>query len=286
MNTENLKQLLGELTDIILVERKVVFIFIFTAILIKLVFWGLNSRYFSESEELQFVHAVNSDEVNVNSHYSKSYEGKLFPFQPSTASREDLISLGFSPKVAAILINYRTKGGQFRNKSDVKKIYGVTPELYARIEPYIIVEESSNSFEKYDHTKKSNTPKVIDINLANKEEWKSLPGIGDYFAQKFMDKRIGLGAFVDVEQIEEIYNLSDSTFQKIKPYLKLSKGSIKKININTANESELRQHPYILKWQADDILRNRPIYGLEDLYDLKTYCDKSKNKFVGYYFEF
>ena len=101
-----------------------------------------------------------------------------------------------------------------------------------------------------------------------------------------MDKRIGLGAFVDVEQIEEIYSLSDSTFQKIKPYLKLSKGSIKKININTANESELRQHPYILRWQADDILRNRPIYGLEDLHDLKTYSDKSKNKFVGYYFEF
>lgn len=286
MDTENLKKLINELTDLISAERKVVFTFIGAAFLIKLGFWSLDSFYFSKGVELQFINSESSTGAAVNSHSSAFVEGKLFPFEPATASREELISLGFSPKVADILINYRTKGGQFRTKSDVKKIYGVSPELYSRLEHYIIIQESTNSYDKYDNPKKSNTPQVIDINLATKDEWKSLPGIGEYFAQKFIDKRIGLGALVDIEQIAEVYNLPDSTFQKIKPYLKLSKGGIKKININTANESELRQHPYILRWQADDILRNRPIYGLEDLHDLKTYSDKAKNKFVGVYFEF
>lgn len=286
MDTENLKKFINELTDLISVERKVVFTFIGAAVLIKLGFWGLNSFYFSKSNELQFVNSENSTSIEVGSNFSEYKEGNLFPFEPANASREELLDLGFSPKVADILINYRTKGGQFRSKADVKKIYGVSPDLYSRLEPFIIIRESTNYFTKYDNAKNDNSPVVIDINHANKEDWKSLPGIGDYFAQKIVDKRAGLGAFVDIEQIAEVYKLPDSTYQKIKPYLKLSMGSVKKININTANESELRQHPYILRWQADDILRNRPIYGLEDLHELKTYSDKAKNKFVGVYFEF
>jgi DNA uptake protein ComE-like DNA-binding protein len=286
MDTENLKKFINELTDIISAERKIVLTFIGLAILIKFFFWGLDSFNNTHSKNLEFasIHSNPGKEIYTSSDPSAKTE--LFSFEPATASREELITLGFSPKVADILINYRTKGGQFRDKSDVKKIYGVTPELFTRLEPYIIIHERTNSYDKYDDSKKTNAPKVIDVNMASKEDWKSLPGIGDYFAQKFVEKRMGLGAYVQLEQIAEVYKLPDSTFQKIKPYLKLSKGSIKKININTAKEEELRQHPYILRWQADDILRNRPIYGLEDLYDLKTYSDREKHKYVHIYFEF
>ncbi|MBL7790354.1 MAG: helix-hairpin-helix domain-containing protein [Chitinophagales bacterium] len=286
MNTENLKKLVHELTDLISIERKVVFIFIFTAALIKLIFWGLEIHYLSESQDLVFTRIDSNKKIEAERKIITNFKGNLFAFDPATVSYEELIELGFSDKVAHILINYRTKGGQFRDKSDVKKIYGVTPELYARIEPYIEISQRANTGFKHEFAKKATTTSSIDINLATKAEWKSLPGIGDYLSQKIVEKRNGLGAFVDIEQIGEIYKFPDSTFQKIRPFLTITKGTIKKININTANESELRQHPYILRWQADDILKNRPLYGLDDLYELKTYRDKTKNKFVGVYFEF
>lgn len=284
MNTENLKQLINELTDIIYVERKVIFTFIGLTFLIKLTFYVVTQNQLKGSDDFKVIHS--SELSTMKSFVSKEVAAsRLFPFDPHTIRREELLGLGFSPRVADIMINYRTKGGKFRSKEDVKKIYGVTPELYNRIEAYILIKSDIVNHES-DLSIEKSRPSYIDINSASKEDWKSLPGIGDYFATKLTEKREKLGAFVSIEQIGEIYNLPDSTFQKIKPYLKLKEGNIQKININTAKEEELRRHPYILRWQADEILRNRPIYGLEDLYDLKTYRDRTKNQFVGSYFEF
>ncbi|MFN9321741.1 MAG: helix-hairpin-helix domain-containing protein [Chitinophagales bacterium] len=286
MNTENLRQLVNELTDLIYIERKVVFTFISIAFFIKLGFYWMHSNCLSRIDDLRIVKSADIAKES-KSYYSKGGSTmRLFPFYPASASQEELMELGFSARVANILINYRTKGGQFRSKQDVKKIYGVTPELYTRIEPYILLNSAANTFEKQNLSAENKMHTAIDVNFATKEEWKSLPGIGEYFATKLTEKREGLGAFIDLEQIAEVYNLPDSTFQKIKPLLRLTKGSIKKLNINTAKEEELRKHPYILRWQADDIMRHRPIYGLDDLYDLKTYKDKTKNKYVGIYFEF
>jgi len=284
MNTENLKQLINELTDIIYVERRVIFTFIGLTFLIKLVFYVVAQKQLNGRDDFKIVHSPKLS--TMKSFVSKEATAtRLFPFDPHTIRREELLGLGFSPRVADILINYRTKGGKFRTKEDVKKIYGVSPELYRKIEPYIHIESDIVSHVS-DLSVEKSRPSYIDINTASKEDWKSLPGIGDYFATKLTEKREKLGTFVSIEQVGEIYNLPDSTFQKIRPYLKLKEGNIRKININTAKEEELRRHPYILRWQADEILRNRPIFGLEDLYDLKTYRDRTKNQFVGSYFEF
>jgi DNA uptake protein ComE-like DNA-binding protein len=51
--------------------------------------------------------------------------------------------------------------------------------------------------------------------------------------------------------------LPDSTFQKIKPYLKLTEPNVKKININTATVDELKTHPYIRYQLARPIVAYR-----------------------------
>lgn len=288
MNAENLKKLVNELTDIIAKERKTVGLILTFSVAIKLGFYVLEKQYLAVPANLDIVKSsIRPDEKEESPIYiSENSSTALFPFYPATASYEELVQLGFSSKAANILINYRTKGGQFRTKEDVKKIYGVTTDLYQRVAPYILIQNETSSYSKEPSRVNKSEPKPIDINTASLDEWKALPGIGDYFAKKFVEKREGLGAYIDIAQIAELYRFPDSSFQKIKPYLNLKKGHILKININSAAEEELRKHPYILKWQADDILRHRPIYGLEDLYELKTYSDKTKNQFVGSYFEF
>jgi len=295
MNYENLRKFLNELTDIVYRERKMVGYFILLAIALKSIFYFLTKTDSSLSEKLTVIEIPRESSGFSNSTYEHTAEidiskiqHPLFPFDPATASFEDLIKLGFPPKTANILINYRTKGGRFFKKEDVKKIYGVTPALYAEIEPYISIAKDNNFSNSPNQSweKKSLTPSIIDINTASIEQWKALPNIGDYYANKFVKTREGLGAFVSIDQIKETYGLADSTFQKIKPFLKISKGTIKKININDASIDEIRNHPYILKWQADDILKHRPIYGLDDLFELYTFREKEKYKWIETYFEF
>ena len=60
-----------------------------------------------------------------------------FRFNPNTVSDEDLQRLGFSPKQAASIVNYRNKGGRFRRKSDFAKSFVVSDSVFKRLEPFI-----------------------------------------------------------------------------------------------------------------------------------------------------
>jgi competence protein ComEA len=80
-----------------------------------------------------------------------------------------------------------------------------------------------------------------------------------------------LGGFYSVDQIAEIYGLPDSSFKKIKPFLKLESTPFKKFNINTASKDEMKSHPYI-KWNlANAIVEYRNQHGnFSSLGDLKN----------------
>ncbi len=62
---------------------------------------------------------------------------ELFEFDPNTVSREDLKRLGLSAKAINIMMNYRKKGGTFRKREDLSKIYGITEDDFERLFPYI-----------------------------------------------------------------------------------------------------------------------------------------------------
>ena len=65
----------------------------------------------------------------------------LFQFDPNTICPDSLCLLGFSRKQAESIVKYRDKGGKFRKKSDFAKMYVVSEEKYAELEPYIFVSE-------------------------------------------------------------------------------------------------------------------------------------------------
>lgn len=64
-------------------------------------------------------------------------EVSYFDFDPNTATKEELLQLGLSSHVAQTILNYRGKGGRFRNKEELKKIYGLQEEDYAQLEEWI-----------------------------------------------------------------------------------------------------------------------------------------------------
>jgi competence protein ComEA len=187
MNYDNLKKFFTELTDIVYQERITVLLFFLVFALMQVFSYFYNASS-SPAERYDIVLLSTLSDSASAPHNSPNAEGKtqrLFPFNPGIVDYSELLELGFSPKVANILIHYREKGGRFFKKEDVKKIYGVSHELYARIEPYIAIpnrDYPSDFKGKFEDRK----PTVIDINHASFEEWKALPGIGDFYANKFV----------------------------------------------------------------------------------------------------
>ena len=80
--------------------------------------------------------------------------------------------------------------------------------------------------------------------------------------------------------------MPDSTFQKIKQYLKLDNISVKKININTATIDDLKAHPYIKYSLANPIVAYRNEHGpftkVEDIKNVMAVTDEIYKKIAPY----
>lgn len=212
--------------------------------------------------------------------------GQLFYFDPNTISITGWEKLGLKGKTIQTIQNYLSKGGRFKEPEDLKKIYGLHPDQYERLAPYIRISKEENNFTKQELVASKKTTVIIDINTADTSAFISLPGIGSKLAARIVNFREKLGGFYSVDQIKETYGLPDSTFQKIRSYLKFENTAIKKININTATVDELKAHPYIKYSLANPIIAYRNQHGLfsqvEDVKKIMLITDDIYNKISPY----
>jgi len=236
---------------------------------------------------------VADNEVASNYQYDRSQttdannsSGQLFYFDPNTISITDWEKLGLRGKTIQTIQNYLSKGGRFKEPEDLKKIYGLHPDQYERLAPYIRISKEENNFTKQELVASKKTTVIIDINTADTSAFISLPGIGSKLAARIVNFRDKLGGFYSIEQVKQTYGLPDSTFQKIKQYLKLENFNIKKININTATVDELKAHPYIKYSLANPIIAYRNQHGLfsqvEDVKKIMLITDDIYNKISPY----
>lgn len=229
--------------------------------------------------------------------YTGNSKGELFYFDPNTLSREGWLRLGLREKTVRTIQNYLSKGGQFKKPEDLQKIYGLFPDEFERIAPYIKIELTGEINTYKDFTEKvpvespstkvyTSRYSVIDINSADTTALIALPGIGSKLAARIINFRDKLGGFYIVSQVAETFGLPDSTFQKIKQYLKVQPAAVKKININTATVDELKAHPY-LKWAiANPIVAYRKEHGpflkIDDIKKVMVVTEEVYNKIVPY----
>jgi DNA uptake protein ComE-like DNA-binding protein len=206
--------------------------------------------YFIKPSAIQIENiALVEDEIDEKQNaasYSKTTEAKatLFPFDPNTVTQEELIKLGFREKTAQTFLKFRSKGWVFKRKEDVQKIYGISPKLYARIEPYILIKNIS-SRKKETVAKGISLVKKLELNSADSLSLTELKGVGASYAKRIMKYRSMLGGFTNIEQAKEIYGMTDDLYQLIAQQCNVNSSAIKKININTVDFKTLNKHPYI-----------------------------------------
>jgi DNA uptake protein ComE-like DNA-binding protein len=194
----------------------------------------------------------------------KSIPGVL---DPNTAGYNQLIEFGFNRFQANNLINYRTKAGYFKNKTDLLKIYGIDTTFFKSIENYIQIEFVEEA------TKVSSSAVLVhvELNSADSTDLVQLNGIGPAFANRILKYRNLLGGFYSKTQILEVYNFPVETYQKIENSISADTLLIKKIRVNFAEFPDLIKHPYFSKKQAEAVLNFRNKNGsFQDILQLKS----------------
>ena len=161
---------------------------------------------------------------------AKRKQVENFMFNPNTASLEDFQRLGFSEKQASAIVNYRSKGGKFRRKSDFAKSFVVADSVYRRLEPYIDIP-------------------LIDLNTADSAAFDGLPGIGGYFANKIIEYRTRLRGFSYKEQLMDIYRFDKEKYDALHDLVTVDISTSTPYPLWSLPEDSLAKHPYI-GWHA------------------------------------
>lgn len=183
---------------------------------------------------------------------------------PNTANKEILVSYGISEFAASNLIKYKNAGGTFKIKADLLKIYGIDSAQFHQLKPLIDLPEkiTQKTFTKENRYQKT------EINSALASDFQQFSGIGEVLSNRILKYREKLGGFYKIEQLNEVYGIQDSILQQHSEYLYVEK-NLRKININSATEWELSQHPYISSKVAKIITnfrtQNGQYFNKEDL---------------------
>jgi competence protein ComEA len=261
-----MKEVLRDIFSLSALERKGVIVLITAIVLISCINIFLvfhkpekrltdNSHLIAEIENFeQNLEKVTDSVARFNiSIPSDQVENKgLSYFDPNYVSAEDLKKLGLNNRLIKNLINYRSKGGVFNKAEDLKKLYGMDPVFYARIADFVKINP-------------------IDINQADSALFEKLPGIGPVLAKRIIKYRSILGGYSNIQQLKEVYGITDSIYLLIESNLFANPSAIRKINLNRADERTLSTHPYIGKFSARSILQYRAqtdsIKNLKELYN-------------------
>src|SRR5205814_1788548 len=162
-------------------------------------------------------------------------KAEVFYFDPNRLSSQEWQRLGIPERTVATIEKYLKKGGHFYRVDDLKKIYSIRADEFARLEPYIRIEPSKNQtgsdagIDKPAPGKQQQAHRdPIDLNTSDTSALIALPGIGSKLASRIISFREKLGGFYAVDQVSEIYGLPDSTFEKIRVFLKIQDAVVRK----------------------------------------------------------
>ncbi len=200
-----------------------------------------------------------------------------FPFNPNTLTEEEWLQMGLNDRQVRNIMNYQAKGGKFYSKADLGKLYTISEEDFAQLEPFIILPEVNRSSSSKSTVKKTESqpaeeePKraektsipIVDLNTVDSTTLVELPQIGGYTAMRIIAFRDKLGGFIDKEQLRDVKGMDAERFAIIEPYINISdENDLRKIDVNRDDFKTLVNHPYLNYEQVKRIVNQRERRGM------------------------
>lgn len=171
-------------------------------------------------------------------------------FRIDTVSASYLASLGFSIRQAEAIVRYRDLYEGIRDEVGLRDCYMIADSVADLLLPYVIFPES-----------KSVRSGLIELNAADSATLRSVVGIGEKSVGAIIRYRERLGGFYSVEQLAEIPQVMEASFERIVKQIYCDSFKIQKIDINFAPPSALRGHPYLPPAVLRKLLSKRQLKG-------------------------
>jgi DNA uptake protein ComE-like DNA-binding protein len=143
----------------------------------------------------------------------------LFEFNPNELPAEGWKKLGIRDKTVQTILNYREKGGRFREPADLKKIWGLTSAEANKLIPYVRISNLRKQVLKSPTEQPSLMPATILINQVSASELLLIPGFNKSLAARMIKFRDKMGGFKSLDQVRKTYGLSDSLYHSIAPLI-------------------------------------------------------------------
>ena len=211
---------------------------------------------------------------------------KIFPFNPNYITDYKGAQLGMSLVEIDKLLAFRKTGKFINSRKEFQKVTTISDALLNSISPYFkfpnwVVERNQNmqlstSRDTRLFAKKS---KYIltstDINLAVKEDLKTINGIGEKLSERIIKYRSKLQGFSSLNQLYEVWGLDTEVVDKLLLVFKvINLPNIKKINVNTVSFRELLKNPYLDYELCKKIFEYKEeVAELQDISELKNIID-------------
>jgi DNA uptake protein ComE-like DNA-binding protein len=207
-------------------------------------------------------------------------------FDPNINTADEMKAAGIPGFIADRIVKFRSKGGVFKKKEDLKKIYGVSSSFYDQLSPHISIENNTNPISEYKMKGKQEI-RSFNLNTGDSLTLVALKGIGPTLSARILKYRHALGGFISLNQLSEIYGLDSTALEELKKFSFIEKEFIpRKVDLNTSDKKHLQQHPYIGKKITEFIFRYREQHGdfssPEELTNIKSISSETYRKMLPY----
>ena len=221
---------------------------------------------YSEYEMQQIMAFQN--EVDSLALIEESQKYEMHPYNPNFITDFKGYVLGMSVEEIDRLHEFRKQNTYVNSAKEFQKVTKVSDSLLKILEskfkfPDWVTKGSKKRVTANSYQKDINKAEAIDIHKATDLEYK--------LAYRIVNFRKELGGFISIEQLKDVYKLSELDIEKVQQKFQLKTSpNIKKININLATVQELSSLVYINDYLANNIVDERVLReGFKSLDELK-----------------
>jgi competence ComEA-like helix-hairpin-helix protein len=131
---------------------------------------------------------------------------------PNRASERDLDRLpGVGPAAAKAIVRFREEVGPFRVPGDLTRVRGIGPATLERIRPHL----GLSDVPLRGAPRGVRAVPLVDVNRADPEELRALPGIGPALAARIVEER-QKGPFRSVEELSRVAGIGPATVARLR----------------------------------------------------------------------
>ncbi len=190
-----------------------------------------------------------------------------FEFDPNELPPDQWKKLGLEDRQIKVILNYLNKGGRFRVKQDLAKMYSISEQEYRILEPYIEIKALPPDYKKADKETEI-TPFPFDPNNLTKEQGLEM-GLHENVINAIISYRQKGGQFKSSSDLKKIYTLTEAEYSILEPFIQIPADTslafpTKKnvvIELNSADSLDLQQLRGIGPSFSRRIIKYRDLLG-------------------------